>query len=199
MLSIFILKQERWRKLRYNGVTPDKYYISDYGRIYSLFTKKILTPTITKAGYQQFVLSSNTKRTGLITVLGHRLVAATYVHNPDPTNLTFVNHINPIEPDKTNIYDNYYSNLEWSNNQLNQIHARDNGLLNARKGTQHGLNVYSEDFIRELCEYILENKTTGEILTILQVNDKQTRIKLTSLLSHLRKKDRWVHITKDYF
>lgn len=52
----------------------------------------------------------------------HRLVAETYIPNPDPDRLTHVNHIDG------NKHNNSVSNLEWVTPSENMRHAFDNGL-----------------------------------------------------------------------
>ena len=69
----------------------------------------------------------------------HRLVAQTYIPNPD--NLPQVNH---IDEDKTN---NNVSNLEWCNNQYNTEYsfAKSYIVENVRTGerqTMHNLNAF---------------------------------------------------------
>lgn len=59
--------------------------------------------------------------------LVHRLVAETFIHNDDPENKTFVNHIN------SNKTDNRAENLEWCDRSENMIHAYSNGLCKTEK------------------------------------------------------------------
>lgn len=60
----------------------------------------------------------------------HRLVALTFVHNPDPKTLTQVNH---KDGDKEN---NHHSNLEWVSPSQNIRHSHEEGLSLGRR--QHG-------------------------------------------------------------
>lgn len=52
----------------------------------------------------------------------HRLVAETFLDNPDPLNKTCVNHIDG------NKHNNSVSNLEWCTRSENEQHARRTGL-----------------------------------------------------------------------
>lgn len=107
------------------------YQVSNLGRVKSLprqiwngkgfftSTEKILHPNTLTKGYFQAELKKDKKR-HLLQV--HRLVATTFIPNPDPCTLNQVNHING------NKQDNRLENLEWSNNSLNQKHAWATGL-----------------------------------------------------------------------
>jgi hypothetical protein len=67
----------------------------------------------TDSGYLRICLRKNTK---IFTKLIHRLVAETYINNPD--NLPQVNH---IDENKTN---NHVLNLEWVTQHQNNIHSQ---------------------------------------------------------------------------
>ena len=114
------------------------YLITEEGDVYStkygkLKKKKQCTDT---RGYKILALYNNGKRK---TYKVHRLVAQTYIPNPD--NLPQVNH---IDEDKTN---NNVSNLEWCNNQYNTEYsfAKSYIVENVRTGerqTMHNLNAF---------------------------------------------------------
>lgn len=101
------------------------YQVSSYGRVRSLdritisrrsknhLKGKILSTTLNTKGYPHIRLSKEGKRE---TFRVHRLVAQTFIPNPD--NLEIVNH---IDSNKTN---NNISNLEWCSEMDNRLHAR---------------------------------------------------------------------------
>lgn len=107
------------------------YQVSNIGRVKSLpkqiwngkgffiSKEKILHPNTLAKGYLQVELKKNKQRCSLQV---HRLVAMTFIENPDPKDLIQVNHLNG------NKQDNRVENLEWSNNSLNQKHAWATGL-----------------------------------------------------------------------
>ena len=83
----------------------DKYTISTDGNVYSLRTNKILKPRLSLDGYERVCLCNGSiKREYRV----HRLVAETFLDNPD--NLPQVNHKD------FNTVNNYIENLEWCDN-----------------------------------------------------------------------------------
>lgn len=84
------------------------YQVSNYGRVKSLYTDKILSPHLNWAGYPEVILYRNHKR---YKEKIHRLVATTFIPNPD--NKPQVDH---IDTDKTN---NQQNNLRWVTNKEN--------------------------------------------------------------------------------
>lgn len=113
---------EVWKDIEgYEGL----YQVSNLGCVKSLTRKvrcknnkfriiigKILIPIQTKNGYLFVNLWKNNK---IKRVLVHRLVAETFI--PNPENKPEVNHING------NKLNNYVDNLEWNTRSENTIHS----------------------------------------------------------------------------
>lgn len=80
----------------------DRYSITNDGRVYSYFSGRYLNKGFDKDGYALVTLSrDNYKRTYRV----HRLVAETFIENPD--NKPEVNHKD------FNVKNNWFENLEW--------------------------------------------------------------------------------------
>ena len=146
---------EEWRDVQgYEGL----YLISNLGQVQSLgrvrsqrnvyteitrvYTGKILSQRIGKAGYQYVNLYSLDKRT---TKKIHRLVAEAFLENPE--NKPQVNH---IDGNKLN---NTVTNLEWNTSKENIVHGYNIGLIprcpfgvNSAnyKGPVHAINAKGE-------------------------------------------------------
>ena len=94
------------------GGTPIKdwesYEIFPDGRVWSKYYYKFMTPNLGKSGYYTLLLRHNKIKK---TLKLHRLLAMTYIPNPD--NLPCVDH---IDRDKTN---NNLDNLRWVSIQDN--------------------------------------------------------------------------------
>lgn len=98
-------------KLIIDNIETD-YDINELGEIYSHKTNKILTGTIYNTGYKMVRLTIEGKKKGYAI---HRLVAQTFIPNPD--NLPVVNH---KDGNKLN---NHMNNLEWVSQSKNRQHA----------------------------------------------------------------------------
>ena len=100
---------EHWKVIPgYEGL----YSISDFGRVYSHYSKKILKPLTTHAGYHRVHLAKEGK---VFNASIHRLVATAFI--PNPGNKPTVNHINEIKTD------NRSENLEWATNAEQNVHG----------------------------------------------------------------------------
>lgn len=116
--------EEYWLPLRgYEG----RYEISDHGRCRSLDfldawgrkrVGRVLKASHDRRGYPCIRLSLRDAKTSARL---HRLVAIAFI--PNPLRLPQVNHIDGV---KTN---NLWTNLEWSTNRDNVLHAVANGLI----------------------------------------------------------------------
>ena len=117
-----------WKPIEgYEGL----YEVSNLGNIKSLNynktgEKRILKPCKTRIGYLQVHLYKNSK---IYTKLVHRLVAETFI--PNPENKPQVNH---IDGNKQN---NAISNLEWCTPKENQQHAWNTELHKPLKGEKN--------------------------------------------------------------
>ncbi len=87
------------------------------GHAFIQLEERLLRPNTLSKGYLQVTLYNNRSRKCFQV---HRLVASAFIENPD--NLPQVNHKNG------NKQDNRCSNLEWTDNRGNQIHAWATGL-----------------------------------------------------------------------
>lgn len=136
---------ENWKEIEgYNGV----YLVSDTGIVKSIDhylpgrrgsgkqNGRILKQHKCVKGYLRVSLSLNKVR---FATGAHRLVAKAFI--PNPLNLPQVNHNDGI---KTN---NNKDNLEWCDNQYNQIHAVKNGLTNPNKCEKHHMSKLSNDSV----------------------------------------------------
>lgn len=103
------------------------YQISNYSRVRSLKTKKILKCGIDYHGY--YVVNLYDKRHNKRRYVGlHRLLAETFI--PNPKNKTQVNHKDGVKSNS------YLYNLEWNTPSENTQHAYDKGLTNLKKGAE---------------------------------------------------------------
>lgn len=94
----------------------DRYSITNDGKVYSYISGRYLNKGFDKDGYALVTLSRNNYRR---TYRVHRLVAETFVNNPD--NKEEVNHKD------FNVKNNWFENLEWvtqkENDDWNKLHG----------------------------------------------------------------------------
>jgi hypothetical protein len=110
-------QNEEWRDiLGFDG----KYQVSSLGNVRNSKTMYQLNPSKTNSGYYEVKLYDQNKNKS-IHFRVHRLVAATFIDNPECKRT--VNH---IDGDKSN---NAVSNLEWATHKENLRHAHDTGLI----------------------------------------------------------------------
>lgn len=113
----------------------ENYEIDTKGNVWSIKRGHKMATGLNNRGYKLVTLCN---KDGRKTFLHHRLVAETFIANPD--GLEQVNHING---DKT---DNRPANLEWVTRQQNWDHAKRNQLPNKNRK----LSLGQIDMAREL-------------------------------------------------
>ncbi|MFE8697956.1 HNH endonuclease [Cytobacillus sp. FJAT-53684] len=113
------------------------YSINEQGVIRNVRTGKIKKHTLQNSGYMSVSLYKNGHRK---TFLVHRLIAETFL--PNPNNLKTVNH---IDGNKIN---NDLSNLEWASHSENHLHAyRELGRKTWLEGLYGASNFNSKSVI----------------------------------------------------
>lgn len=101
----------KWKPV--HGVS--RYLINENGDVKSLITNKIMRTKIDRYGYKTIGLVKDNGKKWYATI--HRLVALTYIDNPQPDVFNQVNH---IDGNKLN---NHVSNLEWCSPKANVNHS----------------------------------------------------------------------------
>ena len=140
----------------------NNYLCNENGEIYSLLRNKILKGRSLK-GYKRVALMKDGKT---IDVLVHRLIAQTFL--PNPENKPYINH---IDGDKTN---NSVSNLEWCTQKENVQHAIETGLKDDR-GTHSSRASCNEEKLKEIRSLISEGKRNEEIAKVVGVSKDVVR------------------------
>ena len=102
----------------------ENYKISEDGIVYSSYTNSVKRTSLHRQGYFLIGLYKDKVEKKMLV---HRLVAMTYIDNPN--GYKYVNH---IDGDKKN---NHIGNLEWVTSSDNQKHAYKNGLKIASRKT----------------------------------------------------------------
>lgn len=143
----------------------EDYGINESGVIISKKTRKIMTSRFNHKGYLVNNVSFENENGGRSKVAyNHRLVALTFLDNPD--NKPQVNH---KDGNKTN---NHVSNLEWVTNQENQDHCKENNLHDYTSIS--GTNNYQAKLTLEDVGVMLmlreEGYTVGELSKIYGIS-----------------------------
>ena len=104
-----------------------RFWISSMGRAYDNINNKFMSISYHHKGYQQLIFIDITNNK-MITRKLHRIVMLTFAYFPGCENL----QVNHIDGEKTH---NWISNLEWSSESENRIHAINNDLENTIFGS----------------------------------------------------------------
>ena len=128
-----------WRDLKLEGF-EGKYIISERGEVVDKRNGYVKKPTKEKASWYEALSFRCRPKNLRSTVRVHRLVALTFLPNPD--NLPCVNHKDGIKDN------NSVENLEWCTHKYNLHHARLTGL-SLNYGETHGNSKLTKE---EVCE-----------------------------------------------
>jgi len=139
---------------------------------------KVLKTRVSRAGYSQ--LSLIDEDGNLIYRTVHRLVAITYI--PNPENKPYVNH---IDGDKLN---NRVDNLEWCTPSENMLHAA--RVLGIATGDNNGNRTIDEKTATKICVLLQEGHTNHEVARALGVRN--------NIVSNIRRGACWKAVSQNY-
>ena len=167
----------------YKNIQRNYYRITRSGKIINP-DNKILKTFISNSGYERANLSLGNSIQRKFSI--HILVAVHFVYNDDPENKNQVNHKNGIK------LDNIDTNLEWTTQSSNIIHAYDNDLCRI-KGMKSHLSkpeIYTDEIVHEIASLLEKHLSINEIITTLKLV-ANPNIRSTSDYQ------RWRHYIKD--
>ena len=157
---------------RAGDVISYKYYNTDKPRI--------LQHMMGTNGYHMVNLLIDSKEK---TYHVHRLVAETFVPNPD-----LKSEVNHIDGNKDNNTD---QNLEWVTSKENIDHAYKMGLAKGRPGTRHHNASITEEDAAKICEMLQSGK-----YCIRSVADIMGTT--YTVVKKIKNGVRWTHVSKNY-
>lgn len=155
-------RPEIWKPITGNiihNIKEGVYFVSTYGRVFSLLRNKFLKEVETENGYFRVFLVSNdgSRRYHLL----HRIVYMAFYPIID-AHLYQVNHKDGIKSH------NWFWNLEWMTCSENRIHAIQMGLVKVI-GEEHPMHIISEKTADDIGRLLsTTNFTAKEIANIVQ-------------------------------
>ena len=162
----------------------NRYYVSNYGRVYNSHSKIFMKQQISNSGYYTVIvqlLGGITKRVGV-----HRVEL--FAFNPIDNHRDY--YVNHKDGNKLN---NSLSNLEWVDYSGNLIHAYESGLK--KRGEEHCNSIYKEEQIRCICKGLQLGKPYELIAKKAGLPIERKSI---CLISDIKNKISWKFISDEY-
>lgn len=189
-----VLFDEKW--IQVSTVLPDiddRYWVSNYGRVFDTNVGLCLNPTIQKNGYlsvslqrkREFYEDHNQHSRWMVI---HRLVGMCFIGIPSNPELQ-INHKDSIK------IDNYDGNLEWVTHQENVRYSFEHG--NRGVGENSNRVVYSEAQVRQICELLEKGIYDGKTICELVFNSPPLDVH-KRLIYDIRNRNFWNSVSKDY-
>lgn len=156
------IEGEEWRVFK----EESNYLVSNKGRFRNATNNSLLKPWYSKSDYYYIDL-------GRRTYLAHRVVALTWVENPEPEVKTEVNHLKGIKDDFRPCQ------LEWVTPSENQKHAFKIGLKKTYSGVENPNAKLSINDVAEIRTSGFSSRKLAEVFgvdksTILNVRSNKT-------------------------
>jgi hypothetical protein len=138
------------------------FYISESGEVFSTKSNKVLKTFKHKHGYLVFSTRLNGRNSKSILLKVHRLVAETYI--PNPENKPYINHKDGVKAN------NHISNLEWVTASENVKHAYATGLAKGKPKYDNPQCKVSPETVAEVKRLREEGKSFRAIANIFGVS-----------------------------
>lgn len=198
--------KEKFYLIDFWNIKDNYYYISSYGRIFSVIAKKELNQQIGSCGYFRVKLRTNN---GSKKFSIHRLVAMAFI----PKSIEdlelgrdTVNHKDTIKQN------NRFQNLEWCTHQENMQHCHDMKVRERISIMTYKGNIYDKEprkIIAEQCyNTVINIELAHKICQLLEqgYNCSECCIKLglepnknnTEIVRSILKKQSWQHVSCNY-
>ena len=184
--------KERWKRVIYKGQKTN-YKISNHGRVYNMNTCKMMNFENWTSNYLCIKLNLSDKS---YTIGVHRLVAMYFCKIPKrhvKKGLGFTDLV-PNHKDG-NKHHNAAFNLEWVTPKENTEHAFRTDLCSGIIGENSHLATMKDKDCIQICELIMQKKTNKEIVEFMTKKGIEVTAKM---VQHIRAKETWKHITKNY-
>ena len=157
-------------------------FVTESGEVYSNKTGKLkkLKLHLTDNGYLDVsILVAKAKS---LRKRAHRIVAETYLENPN--NLREIDHID------CNKQNNQVSNLEWVSSKENKRRARLNGLYDNTVGEKHHNSVLTEAQVHSICQCLQDGMRNKDVADLHSIHK--------DVVGHIKKGDIWKQISSQY-
>ena len=182
----FIPCDEEFRNVSiYMPHISNRYWISNYGRLYDAMTGYINPATYNRKGYES--ISIQLADGNRLTTFIHILVCTCF-NGPKPGPEYQVNHID------FGRHNNYYQNLEWLTLVENVKYSVAAG--NYYHGNEHVNAIYKEAEVRQVCELLQAGYSESSEISkiVFGFSNKST----CDFVRSIKIRRHWNNISKDY-
>lgn len=171
----------------YDGRILPQYYISNYGRVYSVYSQKLKNTQIDKDRYFRVHISYE-KNKSIYTGV-HKLELMSFC--PIVENDIFIPHHKDNNPQN-----NFLGNLEWATISENTAFAvNDNAIAKCENNSR---SILSNNQVYEICKLIEMSKTNSEILNVLGYEYGKERNRIASIIRLIRRGQTYLDISRQY-
>lgn len=171
----------------------DRYWVSNYGKVYDENYGILMKPLIQPNEYWTVTLQ---KKPGTYQIHSqhsmpytiHKLVCTCF-NGPKPGPKFQVNHINNIR------CANWDTNLEWVTAKQNVNHSFIDGNRGVGENSNH--RIFTEDVVRKICILLQNGVTKSRDICRIVFNSEPTQ-QYKTLIYNIKSRKFWKSVSKDY-
>lgn len=161
-------------------VNYQNYEVSENGDVYNTVTKRFLKQRIDHTGYMNVTMRDNGGKWRTVKV--HRILAQTYIPNPDDK--PEVNHIDGV---KTN---NKLTNLEWVTSKENKQHGLEMGLYDNIIAEKNITSTLSNEQVHKICLLLQDGVRNSDVADMMGIS--------RDIVGHIKSGNIWKSISCEY-